>query len=294
VSAYTWVRGFSPFHHGIDLAASTGTPIHAIIGGTVTYAGDARVDPTAPSLTAGGGITAEINIGGGRQMLYGHMQRVAVATGQSVAAGQVIGTVDTTGDATGPHVHIGLWQAGTGFLDPLSLMSLGAIIAAVSGGSIVVTAGAGSTPAPAGSTCAGSIGPCFPTGHALTDADIHTILDRWIAVFPAYRDPLSGGVAQAATLDILRTFVGQPWTDATIKRLADALNAGTAGGGQYAALGVVGESIGAAAAALGAIPAAIIGAVAGVVVNLGILIVILVLAYRGLQGLLEPVGGGPA
>ncbi len=86
-----------PFHNGIDLAASAGTPIGAADGGTVTFAG---------WCDCGLGYYVEIDHGNGFSTIYGHMLDVPpVSIGQVVNQGAVIGYVGSTGNSTGPHVH---------------------------------------------------------------------------------------------------------------------------------------------------------------------------------------------
>jgi murein DD-endopeptidase MepM/ murein hydrolase activator NlpD len=89
------VLGRRILHAGDDLAASTGTPIHACRAGTVVIAGP----------QGGYGNAVVIDHGGGMATLYGHQSRIGVSVGQHVEAGQVIGYAGMTGLATGPHVH---------------------------------------------------------------------------------------------------------------------------------------------------------------------------------------------
>lgn len=85
-------------HTGIDIAASTGTPIHAAGDGIVLLAGY-----SAPWGAYGNLVL--IDHGNGVISLYGHQSKVAVSQGDKVKAGQVIGYVGSTGWSTGPHLH---------------------------------------------------------------------------------------------------------------------------------------------------------------------------------------------
>jgi len=92
---YTWMRGFTSFHTGVDLAASPGTPIYAARSGRVIFAGWNSYGYGYTVVLAHGPFTS----------LYGHMSSINVGCGQDVAAGQVIGGVGNTGNSSGPHLH---------------------------------------------------------------------------------------------------------------------------------------------------------------------------------------------
>jgi len=83
------------YHDGIDLAAAIGTPILASQSGIVRTAG----------WQGGYGIMVGLEHGAGIETRYGHMSRLAVAPGQSVQKGEIIGYVGSTGLSTGPHLH---------------------------------------------------------------------------------------------------------------------------------------------------------------------------------------------
>ena len=89
-------------HAGIDLGASTGTPVMAAAAGKVMQAG----------WYDGYGIYAALDHGGGLSTTYGHMSAIIAAAGQTLAAGQVLGLVGSTGDSTGPHLHFETRQGG--------------------------------------------------------------------------------------------------------------------------------------------------------------------------------------
>ncbi len=92
----TWVRGFYAGHSGLDLSASTGTPIYAASSGNVLFSGFSRW---------GYGEAVVIEHGGTYSTLYGHMSARNVSCGQFVSIGQVIGFVGSTGNSSGPHLH---------------------------------------------------------------------------------------------------------------------------------------------------------------------------------------------
>ena len=89
-------------HTGIDFGAPHGAPIVAAAAGQVASAG----------WDGGYGRAVRLSHGSGLLTLYGHMSRLAVAPGQRVVAGQVIGYVGSTGMSTGPHLHYELHRNG--------------------------------------------------------------------------------------------------------------------------------------------------------------------------------------
>lgn len=102
-SEFGWRAWSGTFHTGIDLAASSGTPIYACAAGTVEYVG----------WYGGGGQTVIVNHGSGVRTMYEHMSGYAVSQGQQVSAGQVVGYVGSTGNSTGPHLHLNVEINGT-------------------------------------------------------------------------------------------------------------------------------------------------------------------------------------
>ncbi|MBW9213272.1 peptidoglycan DD-metalloendopeptidase family protein [Mumia sp. zg.B53] len=83
-------------HTGLDLAAPTGTPVRAISAGTVTEVGWGG---------AYGNLT-QIRHQRGFSSWYAHQSRQSVTVGQHVETGQKIGTVGSTGNSQGPHLHL--------------------------------------------------------------------------------------------------------------------------------------------------------------------------------------------
>jgi murein DD-endopeptidase MepM/ murein hydrolase activator NlpD len=89
-------------HDGIDLAAPVGAPIRAIADGQVMYA-----DPHG-----GYGKYIVIRHTNGFTSHYGHCDKMEVVPGASVVAGQIIGTVGSSGISTGPHLHFEIRRNG--------------------------------------------------------------------------------------------------------------------------------------------------------------------------------------
>lgn len=88
-------NGEGAFHRGVDISGSYGQSIVAPADGVVEF-----VD-----FRSGYGRTVILNHGHGYTTLFGHMSGFAVAAGQRVQRGDVIGYVGASGKATGPHVH---------------------------------------------------------------------------------------------------------------------------------------------------------------------------------------------
>ena len=99
-------------HHGTDFKGKIGEPVFASADGIVQL------------------VTTEVNWGkriilnhaNGYQSFYGHMDSLGVSKGQYVRAGDVIGTVGSTGKSTGPHLHFEIRKKGR-HLDPESLIN---------------------------------------------------------------------------------------------------------------------------------------------------------------------------
>lgn len=87
--------GATTGHDGIDYGAGYGAAVYAADSGTVI---------TAQYNSARGNYIV-INHGNGMQTWYQHLSSMNVTVGQTVARGQVIGNVGTTGISTGPHLH---------------------------------------------------------------------------------------------------------------------------------------------------------------------------------------------
>jgi murein DD-endopeptidase MepM/ murein hydrolase activator NlpD len=95
-------------HEGIDIGCAYGAPNRAAASGAVIYAG----------WFGGYGNLVVIDHGNGLSTAYGHASSIAVSVGQSVAQGQTVSYVGSTGHSTGPHLHFELRVNGVA-VDPL-------------------------------------------------------------------------------------------------------------------------------------------------------------------------------
>ncbi|WP_017712159.1 M23 family metallopeptidase [Prochlorothrix hollandica] len=100
------------FHRGVDYGAGTGTPVVAPADGIVALVG---YEANGFELH---GNTVGLDHGQGVLSIMIHLNSIQVWTGQFVKAGEVIGTVGSTGAATGPHLHWGLYVQGQA-VDPV-------------------------------------------------------------------------------------------------------------------------------------------------------------------------------
>lgn len=92
----------SSTHTGLDIAATTGTPIQVVADGTVTSA----------SYNGSYGNLVKVDHGNGVETWYAHTSKMYVTVGQTVTAGEVIATVGSTGNSTGPHLHFEIRMNG--------------------------------------------------------------------------------------------------------------------------------------------------------------------------------------
>jgi murein DD-endopeptidase MepM/ murein hydrolase activator NlpD len=99
-------------HKGIDLAAPVGTPVYATADGTVERA----------DWFSSYGLYVAIEHGSDLETRYAHMSRLAVAAGERVHKGEIIGYVGTTGRSTGPHLHYEVRVAGEA-VNPIPYMA---------------------------------------------------------------------------------------------------------------------------------------------------------------------------
>lgn len=102
------------FHSGLDIAVPKGTPVDASASGTVKFAG----------WSGGYGNLLVLEHADGRETRYAHLDKILVAEGDSVNAGQQVALSGSTGKSTGPHLHFEIREKGRA-LDPESLLIKG-------------------------------------------------------------------------------------------------------------------------------------------------------------------------
>jgi len=98
------ILGYTKAHNGVDYAASTGTPVWAMASGKVVFAG--RKGPN--------GNLVAIDHGNGLKSYYAHLHRIArgIRKGVKIRQKQTLGSVGSTGRATGPHLHFAVKRNG--------------------------------------------------------------------------------------------------------------------------------------------------------------------------------------
>ena len=84
------------FHSGLDMAAPEGTPIKAAFDGTVSKAASSKARGNYVMIDSVGGI----------KTVYCHCSKLLVTEGQQITAGEIIAEVGSTGQATGPQLHL--------------------------------------------------------------------------------------------------------------------------------------------------------------------------------------------
>lgn len=106
--------GSRRFHAGVDLDAPEGTHVFTAASGLVVYAG----------VQGGYGKQIVVDHGDGIRTHYSHLAEILVAPGETVADGDPIALVGSTGRSTGPHLHFAVTNEMGDFLDPSALLDI--------------------------------------------------------------------------------------------------------------------------------------------------------------------------
>lgn len=116
-SPYGWrddpFTGEQAFHSGLDIAAPAGTAVLATANGTVRAIGE------HPRL----GKYVMLLFPDGSEATYGHLESIAVGSGQKVVRGETLGGVGSSGRSTGPHLDYRIKVNGE-HIDPLPLLRM--------------------------------------------------------------------------------------------------------------------------------------------------------------------------
>jgi murein DD-endopeptidase MepM/ murein hydrolase activator NlpD len=99
---------WSSVHTGLDFAAPTGTPIRSVAVGRVLSTG----------YDGPYGLKTVVRLADGTELWFCHQSVVQVQVGEQVRVGQVIGDIGSTGNVTGPHLHLEVHPAGGDPVDP--------------------------------------------------------------------------------------------------------------------------------------------------------------------------------
>lgn len=135
-------------HQGVDLRASTGTPVYSAAAGKVAEVGKGH---------KAWGTYVDVLTPDGYKQRFAHLSAANVSKGQQVNAGQQIGKAGATGNVTAAHLHYGVYDKTGAAIDPIAwLNSLAAAPAAkqpafsdMGGGVYQIATGASSTTAAA-------------------------------------------------------------------------------------------------------------------------------------------------
>jgi murein DD-endopeptidase MepM/ murein hydrolase activator NlpD len=107
--------GGSRKHNGLDIQAPLGSPVSPIAAGVVTQIGS---DPKS-------GTFVRVRHADGTTSSYSHLGAVNVAQGDEIAPGQALGSVGTSGNATGPVLHLVIRDQNGGIIDPRAALGGG-------------------------------------------------------------------------------------------------------------------------------------------------------------------------
>ncbi|MEO5652799.1 MAG: M23 family metallopeptidase [Marmoricola sp.] len=103
---------WSSNHTGLDFAAPSGTPIAAVANGVITKTGYEG---------SYGNQTVE-TLEDGTEIWYNHQSVIGVQVGDTVSAGQQVGNIGSTGNSTGPHLHLEVRPGGGDPVDPFTAL----------------------------------------------------------------------------------------------------------------------------------------------------------------------------
>jgi hypothetical protein len=212
------VKGASSFHKGVDIANSAGTPIGASADGKVSFSG-----------TSGGyGQHIKIDHSDGYVTTYSHMSKLIAKKGDTVVAGQRIGSMGTTGTSTGNHLHFEVLKGGA-HIDPAT------VVPGLGGGSVKATIT--NTSRTGGKTDSGKHGGAAKTFGSSTSANVNGSSSILATLGFGAADTSEYLTTPASTVNIFGTFksIMDPKEDASTGKTGKggptAVGLGSTGGG---------------------------------------------------------------
>ncbi len=106
-----WSGYLPAVHRGVDIRAPEGTPVRSIAPGRIRYAGWM------------GGYGNVVWVDHRRDVIsvYAHLSEIYVTQGQTLAGREVVGLSGSTGNVTGPHLHLEIWKNGRP-VDPVNFL----------------------------------------------------------------------------------------------------------------------------------------------------------------------------
>lgn len=108
--SYLWAH----CHTGLDFAAPSGTPVRSIANGVVTETGSAGAY----------GNRVIVTLEDGTELWYCHLSGYAVGVGDLVVGGRILGYVGSTGNSTGPHLHVEVRPGAGDPVDPYTALAV--------------------------------------------------------------------------------------------------------------------------------------------------------------------------
>jgi murein DD-endopeptidase MepM/ murein hydrolase activator NlpD len=99
-------------HTGLDFAGASGSKIVSVASGTVVSAG----------YEGSYGNRTVVKLSDGTEISYSHQSRFVAKAGDKVQSGELIGYTGSTGNVTGPHLHLEVKPPGSGLVDPARVL----------------------------------------------------------------------------------------------------------------------------------------------------------------------------
>ena len=106
------VTGNKSFHNGIDIRGKSGTKVLCPAEGIVVASG----------WSGALGRMVKVKTASGPTLCFGHLSKIICKTGQTLSRGQILGTVGSSGRATGPHLHFTVFYRGD-YMNPVKYLS---------------------------------------------------------------------------------------------------------------------------------------------------------------------------